>query len=102
MSPRTARLPKCNCEEPHPANGTRAGAQVALWTCPQHGNVFDEVPLGIVLTGIQRNVLETLLAETKAGRPAGVDEVSKILNYSTWSVRRAFTVLQALNFIESA
>lgn len=101
IKPRTARpARKCNCDDSHPPNGTRAGAHVALWTCPQHGNVFDDIPLSIVLTDVQRNVLKTLSDEHKAGRQAGVDEVSKILNYSTWSTRRAFDILISLNFIE--
>lgn len=42
---------KCTCEQEHPVNGRRGdGMAVALWTCPEHGNLFEERPLGITLT----------------------------------------------------
>lgn len=30
--------PECNCDKPHRVSGGRA-----MWHCPIHGNVFDEV-----------------------------------------------------------
>jgi hypothetical protein len=95
--------PKCTCDDHHNVNGHRGdGMPVAMWACPQHGNLFEEVPLGISLTHEQNEVLRVLKEENDAGRPADADAVSKILNYSTWRTKRAFAVLQSIGFIEAA
>lgn len=73
---------------------------VAQWSCPQHGNTFEEMPLGISLTHEQNEVLRVIKERHDAGLPADADTVSKILNYSTWRTDRAFAVLMSVGFIE--
>ena len=91
----------CNCNDGHPVNARRGdGVAVALWTCPEHGNVFEEIPLGITLNWQARAVLQAISDEYKAGRPATIDAISKKLNFSTWATERAWVVLQSVNFIE--
>ena len=92
---------ECNCRERRIATNQRLNGQpVALWTCPVHGNVFEEKSSDIILTECQEDVLKTFSSEHKVGRPATADDVSRITNRTIVSVERAMAVLQALNFIE--
>lgn len=90
----------CVCNQSRKANGVRAGTPVALWACPEHGHVFEEVPLGITLTPFQEEVLVTIKREHDAGRSPSVDDLSRLLNRTTASIGRAMSVLQAVGFIE--
>lgn len=98
---RTAKQPACNCNKSLKANGHRNNGQpIALWTCPIHGNVFEEHSSGVDLTDFQQQVLKIISDEHKAGRSPTADDISWKVNRTVMSVERAMAVLKAVNFIE--
>lgn len=96
-----AQKKRCNCDDRRKVNAHRSdGRPVALWTCPIHGNVFEDRNSEILLTELQEGVLKMLSDGYKSGNPPTVDEMSKALNRPINSVEMAISVLQTLNFIE--
>lgn len=91
----------CNCDEPRKPTATRStGEEIALWSCPVHGNVFENTTLAVQLTHMQREILEFIVKQHHAGKAAGIEEVSDHFGYSRASVRLQMNVLQSLNLIE--
>jgi hypothetical protein len=92
---------KCVCDKNLKISGYRSNGQpVALWTCPVHGNVFEDRLSEIALTDFQREVLQVISTEHKAGRSPSADDISWVVNRTVISVKRAMAVLQAIDFIE--
>lgn len=93
----------CNCDNRQKVNAHRSdGRPVALWTCPVHGNVFEDRNSEILLTELQEGVLRMLSDGNKAGKLPSVDEMSRYLNRPIKSVEMAISVLQSVGFIEPA
>lgn len=101
MKTRAAKIPRCNCDHHHEVNGHKSdGTAIKLWTCPAHGNLFEESAMDISLTPFQEEVLQIISAENKAGRSPTAEELSWKVNRTVRAVRQAMAVLQAVNFIE--
>ncbi len=99
----TKKQSECNCDQNLKINGQRENGQpIALWTCPMHGNVFEERLSEIALTDFQRDVLRIISEEHKAGRSPTADDISWRVNRTIISVEKAMAVLRAINFIEPA
>lgn len=94
---------RCICGEPHRANAHKSdGTPIAVWSCPQHGNVCEELAGGHTLTDFQRDVLKVISERHLAADDAGIDEVSWHLNRTTGSVARAVAFLRDAGLIEGA
>lgn len=89
----------CNCGNRHIVNGhRRSGAFIAMWKCPEHGNVFDERKSDVTLTDIQERVLNIIKRRGGAGNIT-TDEVSRTMNLSMAVTERAIAVLSAAGYI---
>jgi hypothetical protein len=98
---RVTRKPNCICDSGLPVNAYRANGQpIAIWTCPEHGNVFEDRASSITLTPFQRDVLQAISDEYKAGRSASSEAVSWIVNRTVGAVEKEMIYLRAINFIE--
>lgn len=91
------RPPKCNCNESHKANASRAGRPISLWACPIHGNVWDEPSPDAALSSVQRMVLDSV---KKLGIKATVDDLSRDTNLSMFSTQRAVNELSAAGLLK--
>lgn len=99
MKQRKPRQPKCNCDEDRKINAHRGNMPVILWTCPVHGNLFEERPAGIVLTKWQEKVLALITEGKLQGSILTADDISKITNRTRVASERAMGELQQLNYI---
>ena len=94
------RKPKCCCDDPHPINESRKGIPLAMWTCPIHGNLFEErgpdyVPPLPPLTWIENRVIAAMRSEIEAGRTPSADSISSLTNHTLSRVEKAMTILKA-------
>ena len=91
---------RCTCNDRNPANAIRTtGQTVALWTCPQHGNVSEDRASAITLTPTDEAVLAALSREHKEGRSPTADEISRITNYTIARVERAMALLLSIGLV---